>query len=60
MRARRRRVPRADEAQHDLAPGAARSGLYIAHDTSASVAERLWPWILVTVSILASLAAMAR
>jgi hypothetical protein len=69
MRIRRRRVPHADESQNiraagepqlDLAPNSGRSGFYIAHKATPSVAERLWPWILVTVSLLASAAAMAR
>lgn len=37
-----------------------RSGFYAARVETPSAAERLWPWVLVAVSILATLAAMAR
>ena len=68
MRNRRRRAPHdesqntgtASQAQLDLAPNSGRSGFYIAHKATSSIAERLWPWIFVTVSLLASAAAMAR
>jgi hypothetical protein len=46
--------------ERELTLSGPRSGFYVAQKETASVAERLWPWILVIVSIVASLAAMAR
>jgi hypothetical protein len=46
--------------ERELTLNGPRSGFYVAQKETASVAERLWPWILVIVSIVASLAAMAR